>query len=153
MRNGGTYLDDTESLLDGGLSVERESGIDLGGDLAGNDLEDLLTELDEESVEDSVDLSVNILAIGVVLSVLDSVVNKLGILGLLRGCQDQGRVGGGILRLVLVNGSKVTGVADNNLESALAMCRHLTPPRGFSELGTYGASGLELIERARHDVL
>jgi len=123
-----THLDDTEGLLDTGLSVEGESGVNLGGDLAGNNLEDLLAELDEESIKDSIDLVVDALAIGVLLAVGDSVVNKLGILGLLRGCQDQGRVGGGILGLVLVNGSKVTRVADDNLGKLLAMRRQLTPP-------------------------
>lgn len=73
---------------------------------------------------------VNVLAIGVLLSVGDSVVNELGIVCLLGGCQDQRRVGGSILRLVLVNGSKVTRVADDNLEELLAMRRHLTPPKG-----------------------
>jgi hypothetical protein len=126
-----THLDDAEGLLDTGLSVEGESGVNLGGDLAGNDLEDLLAELDKESIENSIDLVVNVLAISVLLSVGNSVVNELGIVCLLGGCQDQGRVGGSILRLVLVNGSKVTRVADDNLEELLAMRRHLTPPKGY----------------------
>jgi hypothetical protein len=125
-----TYLDDTEGLLDTGFSVEGESGVDLGGDLAGDNLEDLLAELDKEGIENSIDLVVNALAIGVLLAVSDSVVNELGIVGLLGGSQDQGRVGGSILGLVLVNGSKVTRVADDNLGRLLAMRRHLNPSKG-----------------------
>jgi hypothetical protein len=37
-----TSLDNVQGLVDTGLGVEREAGIDLGGDLAGDDLEDLL---------------------------------------------------------------------------------------------------------------
>lgn len=125
-----THIDDTESLLDTGLSVEGKSGVNLGGDLAGNDLEDLLAELDKEGVKDSIDLVIDALAIGVLLAVGDSVVNELGVLGLLGGSQDQGRVGGSILRLVLVNGSKVTRVANDNLERLLAMYWQLNPSKG-----------------------
>jgi hypothetical protein len=132
LRYDATHVDDTEGLLDTGVGVEGESGVNLGRDLAGDDLKDLLAELDKESVKDSINLVVDALAIGVLLSVGDSVVNKLGILSLLRGCQDQGRVGGSILRLVLVNGSKVTRVADDNLEKVLVIGRHLTPPQGHS---------------------
>lgn len=132
LRYDATHVDDTEGLLDTGVGVEGESGVNLGRDLAGDDLKDLLAELDKESVKDGINLVVDALAIGVLLSVGDSVVNKLGILSLLRGCQDQGRVGGSILRLVLVNGSKVTRVADDNLEKVLVIGRHLTPPQGHS---------------------
>jgi len=110
-----THLDDTEGLLDTGLSVEGESGVNLGGDLARDNLENLLAELDEEGIKNSINLVVDALAVRVLLAVGDGVVNELGIVGLLGGSQDQGRVGGSILRLVLVNGSKVTRVANDNL--------------------------------------
>lgn len=103
-----------EGLLDGGLSVEREPGVDLGGDLAWDDLENLLTELDEEVVKGVVDLVVKVLA--VLLAVLNRSVDKRSILWLLRGCENEGWVGGGILWLVLLNGGEVTGVADDNLK-------------------------------------
>lgn len=45
------------------------------------------------------------------LSIFDSRVNQFGIFGLLGGGQDQGRVGGGILRLVLRD-SCVESVSD-----------------------------------------
>ena len=49
------------------------------------------------------------------LAVGDSLVDELGVLRLLGGGEDEGRVGGGILRLVLANGGEVTGVADDGL--------------------------------------
>ena len=108
-----TYVDNAESLLDGDLLVEGEAGVNLSGDLAGNDLQDLATELDEEVVEGDVDLLVGVLA--VLHTVCDSIVNELGVLGLLGSGEDEGGVGGGILRLVLANGGEVTGVADDGL--------------------------------------
>ena len=97
-----THLDDVKGLVDRGLGVEGEAGVNLGGDLAGDDLEDLLAELDEETVEGALDLSVDVAAL--LLGVVDGHIHELGVLGLLGGGQDQGRVGGGILRLVLANG-------------------------------------------------
>jgi len=126
-----THLDDTEGLLDTGLSVEGESGVNLGGDLARDNLENLLAELDEEGIKNSINLVVDALAVRVLLAVGDGVVNELGIVGLLGGSQDQGRVGGSILRLVLVNGSKVTRVANDNLGRLLAIRRQLTPLEGY----------------------
>lgn len=43
--------DDLLGLGDGGLLVEGETGIDLGRDTAGNDLQDLDTEVDEKLVQ------------------------------------------------------------------------------------------------------
>lgn len=99
-------LDDVQGLVDRGLGVEGEAGVNLGRDLAGDDLEDLLAELDQETVQRSIDLIVDRAAL--LLGVGNGVVDELGVLGLLGGSQDQGRVGGSILRLVLANGSKVT---------------------------------------------
>ena len=50
-----------ESLLDRALDVEGETSVNLSGDFAGNDLEDLLAELDEKTVEGRVDLLVDVL--------------------------------------------------------------------------------------------
>jgi hypothetical protein len=52
-----------KGLVDGSLGVEGETGIDLGGDLAGDDLENLLAELNEKVVESSLDLLVKGLAL------------------------------------------------------------------------------------------
>lgn len=108
-----TYVDDAKSLVDGSLGIEREAGINLGGDLSGDDLEDLLAELDEKGVKGAVNLVVDGSAGG--LAGLDSGINELGVVGLLGSSEDQGRVGSGILRLVLVNGSEVARVANNDL--------------------------------------
>ena len=121
-----TYVDNTEGLLNGDVLVEGEAGIDLGGDLAGDDLEDLATELNEEVVEGGIDLLLGGLA--VLHTVGDSIVNELGVLGLLGSGEDEGGVGGGILRLVLANGGEVTRVADDGLygereESVFVVCR------------------------------
>ena len=43
-------------LLNGGLLVERETGVDLSRDTAGDDLEDLGTESNEETVSGKVEL-------------------------------------------------------------------------------------------------
>lgn len=91
-----------KSLVDGGLGVKRVESIDLSGDLAGNDLEDLLAELDEKTVKSIVDLLLDGTAL--LLSVVDSDVDQLGVLGLLGGSEDERGVGGSILRLVLANG-------------------------------------------------
>lgn len=42
-----THVNDVQSLVHRLLGVKGETGIDLGGDLAGNDLEDLLAEFDK----------------------------------------------------------------------------------------------------------
>jgi hypothetical protein len=110
-----TYVDNAKSLLDGDLLVEGEAGVNLSGDLAGNDLKDLATELDKQVVEGDVDLGVDVLVLAVLHTVRNSIVNELGVLGLLGGGEDEGRVGGGILRLVLANGGEVTRVADDGL--------------------------------------
>jgi hypothetical protein len=115
-----TYVDDAEGLLNGDLLVEGEAGVDLSGDLAGDNLQDLGTEADEQVVKGHVDLLSDVLA--VLLAVGDSLVDELGVLGLLGGGEDEGRVGGGILRLVLANGGEVTGVADDGLSCENCQC-------------------------------
>ena len=91
-----------DGLANGSLDVEGVAGIDLGGDLSGDDLEDLLAELDQEAVEGVFNLRLD--ASTLLLAVLDGHIHELGVLGLLGSSQDQGGVGGGILRLVLADG-------------------------------------------------
>ena len=62
-----------------------------------------------------------------VFTVSNGDIDKLCVFGLLRGGEDEGWVGGSILRLVLVDGSEITRVADDG-----------------------GAGGLQLIERGGH---
>lgn len=96
------YLDDLEGLVDGGLGVERQVGVDLGGDLAGDDLEDLGAELDQEAVERELDLLLSRAALA--LGVRDGLVDQGRVLGLLGGGEDEGGVGRRVLGLVLADG-------------------------------------------------
>ena len=57
------HIDDVQSLVDRGLGVEGETGIDLSGDLARDDFENLLAEFDEETVQSGIDLLVDGLAL------------------------------------------------------------------------------------------
>lgn len=95
------YLNDGQGLVNGGLGVERQLGVNLGGDLAGDDLEDLLAELNKQTVKGGIDLLVDGLALS--LAVGNGSIDESGVLGLLGGSQDQGGVGGSILGLVLAN--------------------------------------------------
>lgn len=115
-----------EGLVNTGLGVEGEAGVDLGGDLSGDDVEDLLAKLDQQAVEGIVNLLLNVGG-ALFLGVGNGDIDQLGVLGLLGGNEDQRRVGGGILGLVFANGGKVARVGDDN-----------------------GAGGLELVERGRH---
>ena len=143
------HLDDVQGLVDRGLSVEGEAGVDLGGDLARDDLENLLAELDKEAVEGGVDLLIN--GAAVLLGVVDSLIDQLCVLGLLGRGQDERRVGRCILRLVLVDGGKVAGVADDRLVGGRsARPSHcFGPARGMAG-HTHGAGGLQLVERGTH---
>ena len=91
-----------QGLVNGTLGGERVVGVDFGGNLSWDNLEDLLSELDEEAVESSVDLGADVRST-VLLAVSDGNIHKLGILRLLGRSEDQGGVGGGILRLVLAD--------------------------------------------------
>lgn len=108
-----------QSLVHRGLGVERETGVDLSRDLSGNDTKDFLAKLDQEVVKSSVDLVVERAAL--VLTLGNSLFHQTAILGLLRGSEDERGVGGGILRLVLVNGGKVTRVANDDLMRKLSV--------------------------------
>ena len=79
-------------------------------------MQDLLAELHKEVVQCGVDLVVD--AAAVLLAILDGGVDELRVLGLLRRGEDERGVGRGILGLVLVDGGKVTRVADDRLEYA-----------------------------------
>ena len=94
-----TNLDNLQGLVDGSLGVERETGVDLGRNLAGNYLQDLTAELDEESVKSIVDLLVQ--AATLLLGEVDGGIDQLGVLGLLGSSENEGGVGSGILGLVL----------------------------------------------------
>ena len=96
-----TNLDNLQGLVDGSLGVERETGVDLGRNLAGNYLQDLTAELDQESVKSIVDLLVQVATL--LLGKVDGGIDQLGVLGLLGSSEDERGVGSGILGLVLSN--------------------------------------------------
>lgn len=96
------------------LLVKRKPRVHLRRHLARHDLQNLTTELNKQVVQGSVDLVIDVLtAVG--LAVSDRIVDQLRVLGLLRRGEDEGRVGGGVLRLVLADGREVAGVADDGL--------------------------------------
>ena len=151
-----THVDDVQRLAHRGLLVEREAGVDLGADLARHDLEDLLAELDEQAVEGVVDLVVDALAL--LLAVLDRLVDQLGVLGLLGGGEDERGVGGGILRLVLVDGCTIRlaarcfecrGIGGEQLRGS-QMADWLRTGKVARVADDGGAGGLELVKRGRH---
>ena len=113
-----TYVDDPKGLVNAALLVERVGSVHLSGDLARDDVQNLLAELDEEEVQSVLDLLVDVLAL--LLAVGNGIVHKFRVLGLLGCGEDQRRVGGGILRLVLANGGEVTAVTDDSLESSVS---------------------------------
>lgn len=108
------YVNDAQGLLYGCLRVERETRVNLCGDLAGDDLEDLLAELHEQVVQCGIDLVVDVAAT-VGFAVLDGIIDELRILLLLGGGEDQRGVGGGVLGVVLGNGREIARVADDDL--------------------------------------
>lgn len=121
-----------KSLVDRLFCAEGETRINFGGDLAGDDLEDLLAELHEEVVEAGIDLLVQVFAVR--LAVLDGGIDQLSILGLLGGGKDQGGVGRRILRVVFGDGRKVARVADDGLQrgALVNVLRRAAPQRATS---------------------
>lgn len=93
------------------LLVEAEPGVDLGGDSAGDDLEDLATEEDEELVDGGLDLCLEAAALAASEG-NGGVDETLVLLHPGRG-EDEAGVGGGVLRLELLHGLEVAGVGDD----------------------------------------
>jgi hypothetical protein len=106
-------VDDVQRLVYRLLGGEGEARINFCGDLAGHNLEDFLAKLYQQVVKGSIDLVLNVGA--VLLAVCDGRVDQLLVLGLLRRGENERGVGGGILGLVLLDGSEVTRVGDNGL--------------------------------------
>lgn len=106
------------SFLLGGLLVEGEARVNLGGDATRNDLQDLGAKLDElrrrrstseklryvhthETIHSSVHLIID--SSSLVFAIGYGIVNKPRVSGLIRGLEYQRRVGSGILGLVDVD--------------------------------------------------
>jgi hypothetical protein len=92
-------INNLKGLLDGGILVKRDAGINLGRDTTGDNLQDLRAKLDKENIQSGFSLLGK--RARARLDGSNSVVNKGSVLGLLRGGKDEGGVGGGILGLVL----------------------------------------------------
>lgn len=58
-----TYLDDSQSLVDGALDVKREPGVDFRGHSPGDVVEDILAAQDQEIVQGSIDSFVRVTAL------------------------------------------------------------------------------------------
>ena len=112
-----TYLDNVQSLVNASLLIERESSIDLRGNLSRDDSQNLLSELNEKTIESGVGLLLDVLS--VIFAVCHSGVYQFGILGFFGGGENEGRVSCSILGLVFGNGGKISGVANDGLHGAI----------------------------------
>ncbi len=111
---GGLVLrDDVAGGGDGFVGVVGEAGVDFGGDAAGDDLEDLLAEGDGEFLEgEGGDVMVGGFGAGGVAGLLEDAVDDGSVFGHAGRGGDEGGIGGGILRLVLLDRVDVAGVGD-----------------------------------------
>lgn len=98
----GPNLDDVQGLVDAGLGVEGDAGVDLSRNPAGDDLKDLTAELNEQVFESGIRLLVDSLAI--LLARGDGRFDQAGVFRHLGSGQNQGRVGSGIMGLILGEG-------------------------------------------------
>ena len=103
--------DELARLGDRPVGVEAQAGVDLGGDAAGNDLEDLAAEEDEELIDE---LPRHFFVPTAALeSELGGLFDQVPVSGHLGGVKEQRRIGGGVLRPVPGNGFDVTRVRHN----------------------------------------
>ena len=116
-----THINQVQGLVNTGLHIEAELRIHLRRHLAWHNLQDLATEFDEQCVEGSFDLLID--AAALLLAVGDGIVDQAGVVGFLGGGEDQGRVGGCVLRLVLLDGGEVAGVGNDGLSYPLLLVR------------------------------
>ena len=96
--------DDAPRALDGFFRVERKTCVDLGGDAPAHVPEDLSAELHREPVHGDA---------GVAARFLYRVIHQRAEARILRGRQQQGRVGRRVLRLPARDGFDVAGVGDD----------------------------------------
>jgi hypothetical protein len=57
------YFNNVEGLVNGTLDIEGEASVDLSGDFAGNDLEDLFAKFNEEAIKGRVNLFIHVFAL------------------------------------------------------------------------------------------
>jgi hypothetical protein len=70
------------SFVHGGLGIERKASIDFGGNLAGDDFQDLLAEFHQESVKSGINLLIDVatleqVVLVIILSLLETVSGNL----------------------------------------------------------------------------
>ena len=87
--------------LEHGIGIERQAGVDFGGDPARDHLEDLLAHGNAKTVAGQADIT---------LAVADAGAEQVGITGNGRSLEQQRGVGGGIHRLDPGDGVEVAGV-------------------------------------------
>ncbi len=106
--------DDRARFGDGLIDVVGEAGVDLGGDAAGDDVEDLAAEGNFERPEGlRGDLLVGGAGICVFADLLEHVIDDGLVFGLFGCGGDEGRVGGRVLRAELLDGVEVAGIGDD----------------------------------------
>lgn len=71
------YLNNAQSLVDGGFRIKGETGIDFGRNFTGDDFEDLLAKFDQKTVYSEIHLLIDVFAL--VLAVRDGRINKTSI--------------------------------------------------------------------------
>ena len=99
--------DEMPGLGDGGVGVEAEARVDLGGDATGDDLEDLAAEGHREAVQGGVDIA------AVLPHPVERPVHQVGVLGHGRRLQQQARVGRRVARLEGLDALEVASIGDD----------------------------------------
>ncbi len=104
-------FDQGTGFIDAAFGVVRQTGIDFSRDTARDQLQDFQTDIDGQLVRSVVHLLFFFAAL--IASPGNRFINQLAVFRDLRGAQDQGRVGGSILRLVQLHRCNVTGIGNN----------------------------------------
>ena len=105
-------LDDALSFGDRRFGVVGETCIHFGGDTARDQFQDFETNVHRQLIGSIKDLLRAIAALAT--SPGHSVINQLTVLRDLSRAEDQGRVGGGILRLIQLHCRNISGVSDDS---------------------------------------
>jgi len=97
-------LDQTFCALDAGVGVERDAGVHFGGNTARHHFQNFLADRHGETVAGQAD---------VILRTAEGFFQAVGVAVAGGGFEQQGRVGGGINRLELFNGSEIASIGDD----------------------------------------
>ena len=105
------HADQLLGLGDGRLGIKAQTGVDLGRDPSGDDLEDLAAERDEQLVHELRGL--RLLVPPLLARLLQRLLDQVRIVRLLGGVEEQRRIGRCVLRLELRDGLDVTRVRNH----------------------------------------